>query len=153
MREEYVGILVEQWRSTVSLEGFQNARKTFLGAKHSLTGRSSTPLQTRRDLMEVYRRVESEVFGAIQEVPGEREMLGYSSPPSNTDCWETPDDHEPMNVEKDLMRLLGFNRLRDLEEYLNKPMPPEVVAQFEDEEPDWNEDDESEDDTERGLKT
>lgn len=39
-------------------------------------------------------------------------------------------EQEPLNVEKDLMRDLGFKNLRDLEEWLNLPTPPEVLAKL-----------------------
>lgn len=37
---------------------------------------------------------------------------------------------KPLNVEKDLMRELGFRHLRDLEKWLNQDPPPEKVERF-----------------------
>jgi len=43
-------------------------------------------------------------------------------------------EQEPLNVERDLMHLLGFKHLRDLEQWLNQPVVPEVLERFGDEE-------------------
>jgi hypothetical protein len=55
---------------------------------------------------------------------------------------------EPLNCERDLMRLLGFSTLEALERWLNEPVPPEVLARFEDEDDDEDcfEDEESPED-------
>lgn len=78
-REQFVQSLRDQWTSTLSRVGDRSARRMFLAAKLSLAGKSSLPVQTRRDQLEAYRQVEEEVFGSIQEVPWERETLGLSN--------------------------------------------------------------------------
>lgn len=37
---------------------------------------------------------------------------------------------KPLKEEKDLMRLLGFKRLEDLERWLNQPPDPKVLARL-----------------------
>lgn len=98
-KEESVRTSSELWRSILQRKGEPLARTMFWGVKHSLIG-SSMPRQTKRGLLEGYLQVEREVFGSIQEVPRELELLGESLPSSAGSGFEMPTVSSPPAIGK-----------------------------------------------------
>ncbi|MCI0721826.1 MAG: hypothetical protein L0338_23075 [Acidobacteria bacterium] len=82
--EEYVQKSIETWRSIVQRNGEDSARESLRWQKTALAG-CGTGGGSKYEQMIAIRRVELAVFGSIQEVPGERELLGLGRP---VECWQ-----------------------------------------------------------------
>jgi hypothetical protein len=76
----YASHLVDDYKRLSSSTPEARLKRTFLGGEMNLLGESSLPLQVRRSMLESYRLVETELFGAVTELPGETELLQLPLP-------------------------------------------------------------------------
>jgi hypothetical protein len=71
----YARHLVADYKRLSSSMPESRLKSAFLGGKMNMLGGSSLPPQVRRSMLESYRLAEAELFGAITELPGEKDLL------------------------------------------------------------------------------
>ncbi len=73
--EQYAQTLIARYNSMRQDMDDRRLRNVFIGAKASLLGVSSLSVKLRKSMLQSYRLAEKELFGKVEELQGEQELL------------------------------------------------------------------------------